>query len=620
MRAWTPTAASPLATYVGTGSTDGSRTLHSARAPRLGHVALPAEHPVELAGFYRELIGLELVRTTDNALGGTMALLSGAPHEEDHELVFLTRVEGAHVALRVRSVDDLARLHDRLREHEVPIMSALDLGHALSVFFRDPEGNVVELYCATARARREEPRELDLAREVARARLERRLRGELLRPGAENYEEARQVFNAAIDRRPELVARCRTTEDVVGAVEHAVAEDLPVCIRAGGHSLAGFGVADDALMIDLSTMRDVRVDPQARVARVRGGATWRDLEAVASLSGLAASAGAIDRTGVAGVTLGGGYGWLHRRHGLACDNLLSAEVVLADGQVVRASAEQHPDLFFALRGGGGNFGVVTELELRLNPLREAFAGFVLHPAERAPDLLRLYRETCRDAPDELTLAVALITLPPLPFVPEPLRGETALMLRAAFLGDAAEGARLLAPIRQYGPPALDTFAPADVSALQRSAGETIPPRAHGAATGEWLGELDDATIEGLVRAQREARSPQSAIVLVQMGGAVAGVSAGETAFAFRHATHALEVLAHWSEDEDPRPHLEWMHAARGAVASSSLGACYVNFLGEEGHDRVRAAYGPDTYHRLAAIKQAVDPANRFRFNQNIPPR
>ncbi len=447
----------------------------------------------------------------------------------------------------------------------------------------------------------------------------RRLAGELIDAAHPEYESARRVFNAAIDRRPEVIVRCRTANDVVAAVEHAAAQGLPVCVRAGGHSLAGFGVADGAVMIDLSTMRDVRLDLERRVAVVQGGAIWRDLEAAASQHGLAASAGAIDRTGIAGVTLGGGYGWLHRRHGLSCDNLMSAEVVLADGQVVRASVDEQPELLFGLRGGGGNFGVVTELELRLHPLRQALAGFVLHPGNRATDVLRLCRELCREAPDELTLAVALITLPPLPMLPERLHGERAVMLRAAFLGDIAEGERRLAPMREYGPPVLDTFAPLDISTVQRSAGETIPSRAHTASTGEWLGELDDATIDGLVHAHREAPSPLSAIVLVAMGGALARVAARETAFAFRDAQHALEVLPAWAEGENPRVHLDWMHSVRAAAASASLGAGYVNFLGDEGPERVRAAYGPDTYERLAALKQAVDPCNRFRFNQNIPP-
>ncbi|MBV8999554.1 MAG: FAD-binding oxidoreductase [Solirubrobacterales bacterium] len=452
-----------------------------------------------------------------------------------------------------------------------------------------------------------------------RERLARRIVGKLLCPGEPDYEQARQVFNASVDRRPELIVRCAGIDDVVAAVEHAAAEDLPACVRAGGHSLAGFGVADGSVMVDLSAMREVRIDPKARVAWVQGGATWRDVEVAASPYDLAASGGAIDRTGVAGVTLGGGYGWLHRRYGLSCDNLVAAEVVLADGQVVRASADQWPELFFALRGGGGNFGVVTELEVRLHPLRRAFAGFVLYPGERAADVLRLYSEACREAPDELTLAVALITLPPLRFVPQQLHGKRAVMLRAAHLGDVADGERLLEPVRDYGPPVLDTFRPVPASALQRSAGETIPPRAHGAATGEWLGELDDAAIDALVRAQRGAPSPLSAIVIVQMGGIVARVPVGETAFTFRHAGHALEVVPHWDEGEDSARHLDWMREVRGSVSSSSLGAGYVNFLGEEGEQRVRAAYGPDTYRRLATVKQALDPANRFRFNQNIPP-
>jgi FAD/FMN-containing dehydrogenase/catechol 2,3-dioxygenase-like lactoylglutathione lyase family enzyme len=620
VHAWTPTAASPLANYGWKAdSPDGGGPLHPARAPRLGHVALAARRPIELAGFYRELLGLELVRTTEHEHGGTMALLSGAPREEDHELVFLTRPEGAHVALQVRSVADLASLRDRLREHDVPIIQALDLGHALSLFIRDPEGNIVELYCATGRARREQATELDLVREVSRERLARRLTGELLRPEEHDYEQARQVFNAAVERRPALVVRCRTADDVAAAIELAAAEGLPVCVKAGGHSLAGFGVADGALMVDLSQMRGVRVDADGRTARVQGGATWRDVEVAASPCGLAASAGAIDRTGVAGVTLGGGYGWLHRRVGLACDNLISAEVVLADGSIVRAGADEHPELFFALRGGGGNFGVVTELELRLHPLGEVLAGFVLHPAARAADVLCLYRELCRQAPDELTLAVALITLPPLPFFPTELHGKQAVMLRSGFLGPTWDGERLLASVREYGPPVVDTIAPVDASALQRAASETIPPRAHVAATGEWFGELDDATIDALVEAHREASSPLSAIVLVQMGGAVTRVSEGETAFTFRHAAHALEVLPSWAEREDPAPHLQWMREVRAAVSSSSLGAGYVNFLGEEGQERIRAAYGRDTYQRLAAIKRAVDPSNRFRFNQNIVP-
>lgn len=447
----------------------------------------------------------------------------------------------------------------------------------------------------------------------------RRLTGELIDANHPDYDTARCVFNAAVDRRPELIVRCRTRDDVVAAVEHAAGERLPVCIRAGGHSHAGFAVADGALMVDLSEMRAVEVDPQARVARVQGGARWREVETAASVHGLAASAGGIDTTGAAGVTLGGGYGWLHRRHGLACDNLRSAEVVLADGTIVKASAEEHSELFFALRGGGGNFGVVTELELALHPVSEALAGMLLYPADRAPDVLRLYRQLCAEAPDELTLVVALVTLPPVPSLPDALRGQRAAMLRAAFLGPPADGRRLLAPVRELGPALLDTITPVDASGLQRHGGDTIPPRAHAAATGEWLGELDDATIDALVRAHREATSPHSALVLVQMGGAVARAAAGETAFTYRHAQHSLEVICSWAPGEDPAAHLPWLQSARDAARTSSLGAGYVNFLGDEGPQRVRDAYGPDTYRRLAALKQAVDPENRFRFNQNIPP-
>ena len=444
--------------------------------------------------------------------------------------------------------------------------------------------------------------------------------GEILRPGDPGYDAARSIWNGTIDRRPAFICRCRTTAEVADAVRFAADSGLLLAVRAGGHSIPGWSVCEGGLMIDLSLMKGIAVDAGRLVATAEPGLLWADYDAAVQDHGLASPGGEISHTGVAGLTLGGGIGWLSRRFGLACDNLLAAEVVLADGSVVNASEHENPELFWGLRGGGGNFGVVTRFTFRLHPVPPMMAGFVMYPAEQAVEVLANFEAVSRQAPDELSLMAALLTAPPAPFVPEGLRLKPVVAVAACHVGPVQEGTAAVAPLRAFGKPALDTFGIQHYVDIQRWFDDSVPHGLHYHVRSEWLKQLDSDAIAELVAMGGRRSSPLSQVLVRRMGGATARVPADATAFRFRHAAHMLTIAAVWApSDAEPERHRDWCRASWAAMRPSSAGGGYVNHLTDEGDERVREAYGADTWARLVTVKRRYDPGNLFRMNQNIPP-
>ncbi len=451
--------------------------------------------------------------------------------------------------------------------------------------------------------------------------LKARLRGEVLVPGAERYDDARTVWNGMIDKHPALIVRCTGVADVIAAIRFARSHNLPVAVRGGGHNVAGHAVCDDGIVIDLSPMKGIRVDPVARTVRAQGGVTWGELDRETQAFGLATTGGLISTTGIAGLTLGGGIGWLARKHGLSCDSLLSADVVTADGKLLAASAKQNPDLFWAIRGGGGNFGVVTSFEYRLHPLGPTVVGgMVLHPAERAKDVLRFYRSYIEKAPDALSTFPAFITVPPLPMVPAELHGTAAIALAVCYAGESKDAERVVQPLRTFGPPAADLLGPIPYTALQAMFDASAPYGVLSYQKSDYLGNLSDACIEVFVRhtAAMRALSPLTTVHIYPLGGAVRRIGKTKTAFAHRDAPYITIIAAEWFDPAQSQAHIDWVRDLWQATRSFSTGGVYVNFLGEEGDERVRAAYG-DNYKRLVALKRQYDPSNFFRLNQNIMP-
>ncbi len=445
--------------------------------------------------------------------------------------------------------------------------------------------------------------------------------GQLLTAGDDGYDEARKVWNGVIDRWPALIARCTGPADVIAAVKFARAQNLLVAARGGGHNVAGTAVCDGGLVIDLSRMKGVRVDPVAGRAWAQPGLTWGELDHETQAFGLATTGGIVTHTGIAGLTLGGGIGWLMRKHGLTVDNLLSVDLITADGEFVRASEEEHADLFWGVRGGGGNFGIVTSFEYRLHPLGPTvLAGPIFYPLERAREVLRFYRQFIAAAPDELTTILNLRRAPPVPFLPQAMHGRPVIAVNVCYAGAIEAGERVLRPLREHGRPLADLVAPKPYTAHQSMFDATVPHGWHYYWKSWELGELDDEVIEVLVRHAAAATSPLSYCIIFQLGGAISRVGERDTAYAHRDMGHNVNINAVWTPgDPSPERHVDWAREFWSALEPLAPGPVYVNFLGDEGEERVRAAYGPEKYERLAALKQQYDPTNFFRLNQNIRP-
>jgi len=434
-----------------------------------------------------------------------------------------------------------------------------------------------------------------------------RLRGPLLLSGDSGYDEARKVYNGMIDRRPALIARCAGASDVIACVQFAREHHLLVSVRGGGHSVAGNAVCDDGLMIDLSSMRGIRVDPVGRKVRAEPGLTWGDFDRETQAFGLATTGGLFSPTGIAGLTLGGGLGWLHGLHGLACDNLLSADVVTADGRLLTASDAENPDLFWALRGGGGNFGIATSLEYRLHPVGPVLAGELIYPIARAAEVLRFYREFLPGTPDALRTDIGVVTAPD---------GDLVIGIIPSYVGAIAEGERAVEPLRRLGPSA-DMVRPMTYLGLQTMLDELLPAGRRNYWKSSILPALDDGAIETLIACGRASPSPTSLLTLEPICGAASRVSPDATAFPHRGDSYSLLLLATWTDPAATDRHIRWARETWEAMQPFTAGRVYVNYL-SDGEGRVLEAYGAN-YTRLAALKTKYDPENFFRVNQNIRP-
>jgi FAD/FMN-containing dehydrogenase len=456
--------------------------------------------------------------------------------------------------------------------------------------------------------------------EAALHELDGKFRGELIRPDDPGYDAARAIFNAMIDRRPAVIARCTGVADILAALEFAHAQELPVAVRSGGHGVAGNAMCDDGIVLDLSPMKGVRVDPERRTARANGGVLWGEFDRETQAFGLATPGGRVSTTGVAGLTLGSGSSWLERKHGLTVDNLLSVDLVTADGRFLTASEEENEELFWGLRGGSGNFGVATSFEFRLHPVGPTLlAGFVLHRAERAPELLRFYRDFIADAPDEVGGSPAFLTAPPAPFVPQHLHGAPLFGFIVCYFGPVEDGERALRPLRELGPPELDLVQPMPYTAFQTMIDEANAPGRQNYWKAEFLGELSDDAIDTITEHAARVTSPFSLVILEPKGGAIARSPEDATPLGRRDAAFAFYVFSMWEDRDESERHIAWTREFAGAMEPYTTSGIYLNFTSDTGEGRVRSTYGPEKYDRLVALKDEYDPTNFFRFNQNIKP-
>jgi FAD/FMN-containing dehydrogenase len=449
--------------------------------------------------------------------------------------------------------------------------------------------------------------------------LRSRLRGDLVTPASPEYDEARRIWNAMIDRRPGLIVRCANADDVVHAVRFAREHGLLTAVRGGGHNIAGSGLCDGGLVIDLTPMKSVRIDPRGRTAHVEPGVTLGELDKEAQAFGLATPLGINSTTGVAGLTLGGGFGWLSRKYGMTVDNLISADVVTAAGERVRASERENQDLFWGIRGGGGNLGVVTSFEFRLHPVGpEVLAGLVVHPYARAGELLRRYRELAATAPDELALWVVLRKAPPLPFLPTDVHGKEVLVFALCHAGDPETGRKAVEPLMALGDPVGTHVDPMPFTAWQSAFDPLLTPGARNYWKSHNFTALSDEALDLTVRYAGRLPTPQCEIFIGQVGGATKRVPSDATAYPHREVEFVMNVHTRWDDPADDRRCVAWAREFFEATAPHATGGVYVNFIPED-EERVPAAYGRN-YDRLIEVKRKYDPDNLFRINQNIPIR
>lgn len=445
-------------------------------------------------------------------------------------------------------------------------------------------------------------------------------RGHVVLPDDETYDDARTVWNASIDRRPAAVLRCVGVADVLAGLRLARELGLTVAVRGGGHNIAGFGTCDDGVVLDLSAMKSVRIDPETRTARVEPGLVWAELDRETQAFGLAVTGGVMSSTGVAGFTLGGGIGWLQRKHGLACDNLRSADVVTADGELVRARERDTPELLWGLRGGGGNFGIAMSLEFDLHPVGpQVYSGLVAWPAEHARKVLSFFRNFAAELPDEVTLVAICRTAPPAPFLPAETHGKPIVAIAACHAGPVSEGERVLAPLRAFGSPVGDAMGPKPYTAFNAMFDASWTPGFQNYWKAEYLAGLPDECIEMLADFAIRHSSPLSDFKIAQLGGAIARVGEDDTAYGHRDAPFILNINTRWADRAETDRHVAHARELWQTALPFTHGGAYVNFLGDEGADRVRSAYGQAKYERLQALKRTYDPDNVFRLNQNIPP-
>jgi FAD/FMN-containing dehydrogenase len=436
--------------------------------------------------------------------------------------------------------------------------------------------------------------------------------GHLLR-GDDGYDTARKIYNAMIDHQPAIIARCAGVADVIDAVNFARSNGLLVSVRGGGHNVSGNAACDGGLMIDLSPMKSVRVDPESKTARAEPGVTWGEFDHETQAFGLATTGGLVSTTGIAGLTLGGGLGWLMGNYGLACDNLISVDVVTADGRLLTASKSRNEDLFWGLRGGGGNFGVATSFEFQLHPVGPMLGGILIHRLEKAAEAIKFYDEFTRTSPDELGTFVGFATSP---------EGERVVAIFVSYNGAVEKGERILKPLREFGPPLADMISPMPYVQVQRMMDNEFPAGRQNYWKSNFLKGLDTQAINVIIDQVAKAPSPHSKIAIEQFSGAVTRVGANDTAFNHRNARYNLLIVGIWTDPAAKADNVRWVRDLWDAMAPYSSGGVYVNYLGQEadeGAERVKSAYGPEKYARLVALKQKYDPTNLFRLNQNIKP-
>ncbi|MGO9179142.1 MAG: FAD-binding oxidoreductase [Candidatus Limnocylindrales bacterium] len=448
--------------------------------------------------------------------------------------------------------------------------------------------------------------------------LRERVRGAVITAHDDGYDEARRVYNAMIDRRPRVIVRCTDAADVRAVVDFARENGLALAVRGGGHSVPGFGTVDDGVVADLSGMHVVHVDPEKRTARAEGGATWGAFNEATHAFGLATTGGIISTTGVAGLTLGGGIGYLARGFGLSCDNLISAEVVTADGRSVVASETEHADLFWAIRGGGGNFGVATALEFRLHPVKDIYGGPMFFELKDAATVLRFYREFIKDAPEEFGGFPAWQIAPPLPFIPEDRHGDTFLAFVACWAGPIEEGERALKPLHDVAPVVAEYVAPMPYPALNSLFDGLVPPGLQHYWKANFVKELTDAAIEAHLEYGPRVPVVNSTVHIYPINGACHRVAADATAFAYRDANFATVIAGMWPDPAQNGANIKWVRDYYGATAPLSEEGGYINFMAGDDQDRIKANY-KGNYARLVQVKRTYDPDNLFRVNQNIKP-
>jgi hypothetical protein len=458
--------------------------------------------------------------------------------------------------------------------------------------------------------------------QAAVEQLSEAMRGDVLHPSSGGYDEARMVWNGMYDRRPAVIARCAGVADVIQAVDFARANAMEVAVRGGGHSAIGYGTCDDGLVIDLSPMKGIRVDPESHTVRAEAGLTWGEFDRETQAFGLALTGGRFSTTGISGLALGSGSGWLERKCGLTGDNLLSADVVTADGRLVKCSPRENSDLYWGLRGGGGNFGIVTSFVFRLHEIGPMiYGGMLVADPARAGEVLRFMREYMADAPDDLGGAVAFVSAPPEPTVPPEMHFKPILGIVLCWTGDHEEGERVVAPIREVAQPMMDMVGPMPYVALQSMLDDGGPKGIRGYMKAEFMEELSDSAIEKLVAHGADRPSPTCQLLLEPMGGAIGRMADDETALGRRDVPWCYHALAMWMEpgEDVEAAHRDWARKLHSDLEPDTTDGVYLNFTSDEGEDRVRSAYGPEKYARLVELKDKYDPGNMFHLNQNIKP-
>ncbi len=447
------------------------------------------------------------------------------------------------------------------------------------------------------------------------------IKGQILSRKDNGYEEARKVWNGMIDKHPAVVVRCADEDDVVKALEFARSNKLEISVRGGGHNVAGFSTCNDGIVIDLSPMKKNEIDKSSGTVRAQAGLTWGEFDKATQEAGLATTGGLISTTGIAGFTLGGGFGWLVRKYGMTVDNLLSADMILANGKRISASPSENPDLFWGIRGGGGNFGIITSFNFKLHKVGPlVYGGVLFYPVSEAEELLKLYNSWVQTIPDELSTTAAFITAPPLPFVPEELIGTQMIIVAACYTGDKKEGEKLMEPLRALAP-AMDVLGPIPYVELQKMLDDSAPKGIHSYWRTDYLNDLSDKAVKTLIKGTSNLKnlSHFSALHIHHWEGAIGRIKPEETAFSNRSARFVINILGLWTAEDDADQHINWVKNFSDDIKRYSTGNLYLNFLADTGEDKVKAVYGEDKYVKLVQLKNKYDPENLFHLNQNIKP-